>query len=53
MAVSKHEDVVNAHYDRKDLGANILKALKKAGNVLRNLEEDRLRVVQAVLTLLP
>lgn len=29
--MSKREDVVNAHYHREDLGANILEALEKAG----------------------
>jgi SAM-dependent methyltransferase len=46
MAVSKHEDVVNAHYDREDLGANILEALEKAGKDVTALTVEDLAPVE-------
>jgi SAM-dependent methyltransferase len=46
MAVSKHEEVLNAHYDRRDLGASILEALAKAGKDLSALTVEDLAPIE-------
>jgi ubiquinone/menaquinone biosynthesis C-methylase UbiE len=46
MAVSTPEESVNAHYERKDLGANILEALEKAGKDVRALTVEDLAPIE-------
>jgi len=44
--VSTHEESVNAHYDRKDLGAKILEALEKAGKDVKALTVEDLAPIE-------
>jgi len=44
--VSTNEESVNAHYERKDLGANILEALEKAGKDVKALTVEDMAPIE-------
>jgi len=46
MVVSANEESVNAHYEREDLGANILEALEKAGKDVKALTVEDLAPIE-------
>ena len=44
--MSTYEEIVNAHYSRKDLGENILEALEKAGKDVKTLSVEDLAPIE-------
>ena len=44
--MSEHKEVVNAHYDQKDLGASTLEALEKAGKDVKALTVEDLALIE-------